>query len=185
MLISFFATHWKKFCGKCRNFSCASFFLWKIVFKNWLMQCSKHFLQHFVCFFWVMFTCQNWKHLQKKIKTWPNDGIAIESVDNIVGKGQNADCLHLLFFPTMLSDSLYLKVVNSLPPNHNFKRSCIRRLWKRGKRRKCWWPSFSPFPTVFSTLPKTSFTFSVIFILSAANIFILDQSKSLLFGKEL
>ena len=38
---------------------------------------------------------------------------------------------------------------------------------------------------MFSTLPKTNFTFSFGFILSSANAFNLDQSKILLFGKEL
>ena len=44
---------------------------------------------------------------------------------------------------------------------------------------------FFPFPTVFSTLPRTNFHFSVTFILSSANAFNLDQSKNLLFGKKL
>ena len=38
---------------------------------------------------------------------------------------------------------------------------------------------------MFSTLPKTIFKFSVQFILLSANAFNLDQSKILLFGKEL
>ena len=58
--------------------------------------------------------------------------------------------------------------------------------WKHcGKRRKCWSPAFSPFPTMFSTLPKSNFNFWVTFILSSANAFNLDQSKNLSFGKEL
>ena len=40
------------------------------------------------------------------------------------------------------------------------------------------------FSTMFSTLPKTNFYFSVTFILLYANAFNLDQSK-ILFGKEL
>ena len=43
--------------------------------------------------------------------------------------------------------------------------------------------AFSPFPTMFSVLPKTNFTLSVTFILLSANAFLLDQSKILLFGK--
>ena len=50
--------------------------------------------------------------------------------------------------------------------------------WSFGK-------GFSPFPTMFSTCPKTNFNFSVTFILSSTNAFNLDQSKNLLFGKEL
>ena len=38
---------------------------------------------------------------------------------------------------------------------------------------------------MFSTLPKTNFNVLVIFILSSANDFILNQSKMLSFGKEL
>ena len=45
--------------------------------------------------------------------------------------------------------------------------------------------TFSPFPKMFSTLPKTNFNFSVTFILSSANALKLDQSKILLFGKGL
>ena len=40
--------------------------------------------------------------------------------------------------------------------------------WKHcGKRRKCWLPAFSPFPTMFSSMSKTFITF----ILSLANAF--------------
>ena len=36
--------------------------------------------------------------------------------------------------------------------------------WKHCvKRRKCWWPAFSPFHTMFSNLPKINFNFSVTF----------------------
>ena len=38
---------------------------------------------------------------------------------------------------------------------------------------------------MFSTCPKSNFNFYVIFILSSANDFNLDQSKNLLFGKGL
>ena len=59
-------------------------------------------------------------------------------------------------------------------------------VWKySGKRRKCWKPAFSPFPTMFSTLPKTIFNFSVTFILSSTNVFNLDHPKIMSFGKEL
>ena len=55
----------------------------------------------------------------------------------------------------------------------------------RIKRRKCWKPAFSPFPTMFYTYPKTHFNFIITFILLSANVFILDQSKIWLFGIEL
>ena len=54
-----------------------------------------------------------------------------------------------------------------------------------GKRRKCWLPAFSPFPTMFSTVPRAYFSFCVTFILSSVNALNLDWSKILLFGKEL
>ena len=40
-----------------------------------------------------------------------------------------------------------------------------------GKRIKCWLTAFSPFTTMFFTLPKTNFNFSVTFILLSANAF--------------
>ena len=54
-----------------------------------------------------------------------------------------------------------------------------------GKRRKSWLPAFSFFSTMFSTLHKTNFKFSVTLILSSANIFDLDKPKILSFGNEL
>ena len=54
----------------------------------------------------------------------------------------------------------------------------IEAFWKNwGKRRKCWSPAFSPFPTVFSSLTKTNSNFSAKFNLLSANAFNLDQSK--------
>ena len=43
--------------------------------------------------------------------------------------------------------------------------------------------SISSFPTVFSTILKTNFNFSVTFILSSTSAFNLDQSEKSLFGK--
>ena len=58
--------------------------------------------------------------------------------------------------------------------------------WKHcGKRRRCCKPAFSPFPTMFSTLHKTNFSFKVIFILLSANALNLDQSKILSSGNGL
>ena len=53
------------------------------------------------------------------------------------------------------------------------------------KRRKSCQPAFYPFPTMFSTLPKSNFNFWVTFILSSTNDFNLDQCKNLSFGTEL
>ena len=54
-----------------------------------------------------------------------------------------------------------------------------------GKKRKCWKPAFSPFPTMFSILRYINFKFSITFILLSANAFNLGWSKILSFGKEL
>ena len=52
-----------------------------------------------------------------------------------------------------------------------------------GKRRKCWIPAFSPFPTVFSTLSRREIIILTTSILSSANASNLNQVKILLFGK--
>ena len=54
-----------------------------------------------------------------------------------------------------------------------------------GKRRKCWKPAFSPFPTVFSNLTRREIIILTASNLSSANAFNLDQAKILSFGKEL
>ena len=64
------------------------------------------------------------------------------------------------------------------PEKEAFQKYC-------GKRKKCWFPAFSPFPTRFSTLFNSNFIFWVPFILSSANAFNLNQSGIVLFGKEL
>ena len=52
-----------------------------------------------------------------------------------------------------------------------------------GKRRKCWQPAFSPFPTMFSNLQGTNFVIYAIFKMSSANAFNSDQSKIFCLGK--
>ena len=54
-----------------------------------------------------------------------------------------------------------------------------------GKRRKCWQPAFSSFPTVFSNLLQREIVILAILHLSSANAFNLVMSKKLSFGKEL
>ena len=54
-----------------------------------------------------------------------------------------------------------------------------------GKRGKMLVTSIFSFPTMFSTLHKTNFKFSVIFILSSANAFNLGKPKILSFGNGL
>ena len=81
-----------------------------------------------------------------------------------------------VFYPSL---TLYhtIPIFND-PEEVAFRKHC-------GKRRKCWKPAFSPFPRMFSTPPKTNYSFSVNFILSSAIAFKLDWSKIVSFGKEL
>ena len=61
-----------------------------------------------------------------------------------------------------------------------------KAFWKHcGKRRKCWLPAFSSFPTMFSILYRTHSAIWNTFNLLSANAFNLDWSKILAFGKEL
>ena len=53
-----------------------------------------------------------------------------------------------------------------------------------GKRIICCLPAFYPFPTMFSTLPKTNLKFSATFNLWST-AFSLNESENLLFGKKL
>ena len=53
------------------------------------------------------------------------------------------------------------------------------------KGRKCWLPAFSPFSTMFSNVSKTEIIIVGTLNLSSATVFNLDQSKNMLFGKEL
>ena len=54
-----------------------------------------------------------------------------------------------------------------------------------GKRRKCWFPAFSPFPTVFSTLSKGEIRITATFNLPSTTALNLVLSKNLLFGRKL
>ena len=85
-------------------------------------------------------------------------------------------------------DANWIKMsFNPIQQDSDFQRPCRKNLLKTlwGKYRKCWLPAFSPFLTMFSTLPSKIFTFWAIFIVLYANAFNLDKSKILLFGKEL
>ena len=52
------------------------------------------------------------------------------------------------------------------------------------KKKSLWLPAFSPFPTMFSSIPKTNFKFLASVSLLSANAFNLDLSENL-FGNEL
>ena len=68
----------------------------------------------------------------------------------------------------MFSKRFFPRVVKSQDCARKSKRETF---WKHEKRRKCWYPAFSLFPTMLSTFPKTNLNISVIFILSSANAF--------------
>ena len=72
---------------------------------------------------------------------------------------------------------------NFLPHNPDLNREAFgKHCWKKEKMLMT---SISPFPTMFSTLLKTSFDFLFEFTLPSANGFNMDQSKILSFGKDL
>ena len=54
-----------------------------------------------------------------------------------------------------------------------------------GKRKKCWFPAFSPFPVVFSTLSNRKLISLAMFNLSSANTVNFVTAKILAFGKKL
>ena len=131
--------------------------------------------------------------LVKQYAPWSfNAGHKKQFLKTLQGKGENAGN-HILSFScnvfylwmikpdSLLSANAFNSVQSKffsfvgreLNPFNNPEQEA---LWKHsGKRRKCWLPAFSSFPTMFSTLSKTKFNFSVTFILSSANAFSLVQ----------
>ena len=82
-----------------------------------------------------------------------------------------------------LSFGKVLTLYNTIPTFNDPEKESF---WKHcGKRRKCWQPAFSLFPTMFSIWAETKIVILADIILSSANAFNFDQSKILLFGKEL
>ena len=79
-------------------------------------------------------------------------------------------------------NSLPYTLNHTIPTFNNPEINLLKTLWEK---EKILVTSIFSFPTIFSTLPKTDFNFSVKFNLSSANAFSFDQSKNLLFGKEL
>ena len=71
--------------------------------------------------------------------------------------------------------------INSLPHNPKSYQSWESWLKHCGKMRKCWWPAFSPLPTIFSALWWTFFSIWSTFKLSSANTFQLEAVKMLSF----
>ena len=109
--------------------------------------------------------------------------------ENIVGNGEKASNQHFLLFPHYLlpylgqiySFRLLTTLDHTIPTFNDFDKEAF---WKHcEKKRKCFSQAFSPFPTMFSTIPKVNFNFHVILISSSA--FISHEFKILLFGIEL
>ena len=132
-----------------------------------------------------------------------------KSFENTVGKGEIAHTEQFLLFQQCcllvwrtfchflqtcncclqtLSDWKILKFViwekvkrltlyHTIPPFNNPKEEGFGK--HCGKRRKCWLPAFSPFPTMFSTLSKTEILILATFILLPANAFNLVSSNFL------
>ena len=76
-----------------------------------------------------------------------------------------------------------LTLSHTIPTFNDPEKKAFRKYC--GKRRKCWLPAFSPFPTMFSTHPKKNVWCEVTIILSSENAFNFDRSRNLTFGKEL
>ena len=121
---------------------------------------------------------------------------------NIGGKRKNAGNQHFLLFPqcfldpikekmlsamlsiwTILLSSKELTLYHTIPTFNHLEEGGF---WKHfGKRRKCWLQAFSPFPKMFSTIPKANFNFLIASILSSSSSLNLDWSKIFSFGKDL
>ena len=67
------------------------------------------------------------------------------------------------FFVVGKGSTLYqFTLYNTIP---SFNNPGTESFWKHcGKRRKCWWPAFSSFPTIFSILSGTNVNFVFTFI---------------------
>ena len=85
--------------------------------------------------------------------------------------------LHHALFSAILTLYHTIPTFNN-PEEEGFGKHC----WKR---RKCWLPAFSPFPTVFSALSKREIVTLATFDLSSANALNLVMSKILSFVKGL
>ena len=89
-----------------------------------------------------------------------------DKVENIEGKGENADYQHFLLFPQCFEKA-------SFP---DMSKGVIVWEWVSESWILCRFCCFLPFP-------KQTSVFSVIFILSSANALNLDQSKIMPFGR--
>ena len=75
----------------------------------------------------------------------------------ILGKnvGRSGDWSSYLLFSSPLTPRNFFN--QAIPTFNDLEKESFLKLC--GKRRKCWWPAFSPFPTMFSTHSKWNFNF--------------------------
>ena len=115
-------------------------------------------------------------------------------VENTVGKGEIAPYEQFLLFPQCFQKACFLRaskgvtvwewVNNTISTSNNPERGFFRK--HSGKTRKCWLPAFSPFPTMFSTLPKTKFQFFILHLFCCLRMLSIWTSlRFLSFGKDL
>ena len=86
-------------------------------------------------------------------------------------------------FSPAFSKDLYCRHEKNRTCLEKSERPCLRSLFLQNMAGKG--ENADYFPTMFSTLTKTNFNFSVAFIWLSANAFNLDRSKILSCGKEL
>ena len=82
-----------------------------------------------------------------------------------------------------MSFEIALTLYHTIPPFNDPKQEGFGK--HCGKRRKCWQPAFSPFPTAFSTPSKREIVHLATFNLLSANAFNLVTSEFFLYGRGL
>ena len=85
--------------------------------------------------------------------------------------------------PTSRNKRLKFHIYHRIPGFKDYGEITLRK--PCGKRRKCWSPAFSPFPTKFSIISQIIITISDRFDMLFANAFNFDQRKILSSCKEL
>ena len=105
---------------------------------------------------------------------WLGDPSALANQSCVSFKSQN-------FFSIGLKH--FLNLYHTFPTFHD---PGTESFWKHcGRGKKYWLPAFSPFPTMFSILSRTSFNFLFTFVFLSASLFNLGQSKILSCSKDL
>ena len=115
-----------------------------------------------------------WFFCRSTIKVFAEDSLTVaermtylfDRVENIVGKGENAVYQHFLLFPQCFSKDFFPGFLNL---------SLLGEMLKY--IQNTYIPAFSPFPTTFSSLPKTNCTIWATLKLSSAKAFNFDKVK--------